>query len=177
MATREEALARAARVRVVLLDADGVLTDGRIFVGAAGEDGRSFFARDGLGVRLGQQAGLTFGIISGRRSRAVAERAAELDIVEIHQGIGDKNACLDDLLRRRELSGEELCFVGDDLVDVPVMRRVGLAAAPADAAPEAREAAHFVAEARGGRGAVREIVEFLLRASGAWQRVTKPYLE
>jgi len=168
---------RAARVRVVLLDVDGVLTDGRIHAGPGGDDGRSFHARDGLGVRLGQQGGLTFGIVSGRRSVAVANRASELDIHEIHQGVVDKIACVDGILERLEVVRDAVCFIGDDLVDIPVMRRVGLAAAPSDAAPEAREAADFVTRSTGGRGAVREVVDLVLKASGKWQQVTKSFLE
>jgi 3-deoxy-D-manno-octulosonate 8-phosphate phosphatase (KDO 8-P phosphatase) len=168
---------RAARVRVVLLDVDGVLTDGRIHAGPDGDEGRSFHARDGLGVRLGQRGGLTFGIISGRSSVAVAGRASELDIHEVHQGIVDKIACVDGILERLEVVRDAVCFIGDDLVDIPVMRRVGLAAAPSDAAPEAREAADFVTRSAGGRGAVREVVDLILRASGEWQQVTKSFLE
>jgi 3-deoxy-D-manno-octulosonate 8-phosphate phosphatase (KDO 8-P phosphatase) len=172
-----ELMDRAGRIRLVLIDADGVLTDGRIHVGAGGEDGRAFHARDGLGVRLGQQAGLSFGIISGRRSAAVAGRADELDITELHQGISDKLACLEQLLERLAIPGDAACFIGDDLVDLPVMRRCGLSAAPSDAAREAREAADYVTESAGGRGAVREVVDLLLRASGKWQEVTKRFTE
>jgi len=168
---------RAARVRVVLLDVDGVLTDGRIHVGPDGDEGRSFHARDGLGVRLGQRGGLTFGIISGRSSVAVADRASELDIHEIHQGIVDKIACVDGILERLEVLRDAVCFIGDDLVDIPVMRRVGLAAAPSDAALEAQEAAHLVTRSAGGKGAVREVVDLVLQASGKWQEVTKSFLE
>jgi 3-deoxy-D-manno-octulosonate 8-phosphate phosphatase (KDO 8-P phosphatase) len=167
----------AARVRLVLLDVDGVLTDGRIHAGPDGDDGRSFHARDGLGVRLGQRGGLTFGIVSGRRSVAVTNRASELDIHEIHQGVMDKIACVDSILERLDVVRDAVCFIGDDLVDIPVMRRVGLAAAPSDAAPEAREAADFVTRSAGGRGAVREVVDLVLKASGKWQEVTKSFLE
>jgi len=168
---------RAAAIRLVLLDVDGVLTDGRIHAGPDGDEGRSFHARDGLGVRLGQRGGLTFGIVSGRSSAAVARRASELDIHEIHQGIVDKNACVDGILERLEVVRDAVCFIGDDLVDIPVMRRVGLAAAPSDAAPEAREAADFVTRAAGGRGAVREVVDLVLQASGKWREVTKSFFE
>jgi 3-deoxy-D-manno-octulosonate 8-phosphate phosphatase (KDO 8-P phosphatase) len=168
---------RGARVRLVLLDVDGVLTDGCIHVTSDGGDGRCFHSRDGLGIRLGQQAGLTFGIISGRSSEVVSRRAAELDITEVHQGIGDKVGCLDAVLEQLGVAADAVCFVGDDLVDVPVMRRVGLAAAPSDAAYEAREVADYVAASAGGRGAVREVVELLLRASGKWSGVTQRFLE
>jgi YrbI family 3-deoxy-D-manno-octulosonate 8-phosphate phosphatase len=177
MSPAPEVLARAGRVRLVLLDVDGVLTDGRIHFGHGGDEGRSFHSRDGVGVRLGQRAGLAFGLISGRHSAAVASRAAELDIREVHQGVRDKTACLETILARLEVAPEAVCFVGDDLVDIPVMRRVGLAAAPGDAAPEAREVADYVTAAGGGRGAVREVVDLLLRASGRWQDVTRSFLE
>lgn len=173
----DETTRRAGRVRLVLLDVDGVLTDGRIHVGSNGEDGRAFHSRDGLGVRLGQSGGLVFGIISGRRSQAVTNRAAELDIEEVHQGIHDKIACLDAIQARLGVTDDATCFVGDDIIDVPVMRRVGLAAAPADAAPVAREAADVVTAASGGRGAVREVVDLLLQASGKWKEVTDRFLE
>ena len=177
MVVTRELRERAGRIRLVLIDADGVLTDGSIHVGANGEDGRAFHARDGLGVRLGQAGGLSFGIISGRRSTAVAGRAEELDITELHQGVSDKVACLERILERLEVPDDAACFIGDDLVDVPVMRRVGLSAAPSDAAREAREAADYVTETAGGRGAVREVVDLLLHASGKWQEVTKQFTE
>jgi len=170
-----EVVHRAQRVRIVLLDVDGELTDGRIHVGAGGEDARSFFVRDGLGIRLGQAGGLRFGVVSGRRSEAVARRVAELDIDEVHQGVRDKAACVDEILGRMGAPAEVVCFVGDDLVDLPAMRRVGLSAAPSDAAPEVLEAADFVTSARGGRGAVREVVDLILRASGRWKKVTEHF--
>jgi len=172
-----EVKARASRIRVVLMDVDGVLTDGTLHLGSRGEDGRCFHARDGLGVRLGQQAGLTFGIVSGRESETVRARASELDIAEVHQGIHDKIGCVEAILARLAQPLDATCFIGDDLVDLPVMRRVGLAAAPADATPEAREAAQVVTECAGGRGAVRELVDLLLRVSGEWERVTKRFYQ
>ena len=167
----------AGQVRMVLVDVDGVLTDGCIQIGPNGEESRSFHARDGMGVRLGQQGGLVFGIISGRSCEAVTRRSSELDFTEVHQGIRDKAQCFEGILARSELSEEAVCFVGDDLVDVPIMRRVGFAAAPGDAAPEVRQAAHFVTASAGGRGALREVVDLLLRASGNWERVTNRFLK
>lgn len=177
MRSRPEWTERAARVHLVLLDVDGVLTDGRIHVGAGGEDGRSFHSRDGVGVRLGQEAGLIFGIVSGRTSGAVSGRAAELDIREVHQGVRDKVACLEAIVARLAVADDAVCFVGDDLVDLPVMRRVGFSAAPSDAAPEVREAADVVTSSGGGRGAVREVVDLILRASGKWHDVTRRFVE
>jgi 3-deoxy-D-manno-octulosonate 8-phosphate phosphatase (KDO 8-P phosphatase) len=169
--------ARAARIRLVLLDADGVLTDGRLYLASGGHDGRAFHTRDGLGIRMGQRAGLQFGIISGRDCDAVRRRGEELSLPEIHLGESDKPRRLQEILARRGLSPEEVCFVGDDLPDLGVMRRVGLAMAPADAAPEVRQAAHRVTRCPGGNGAVREVVELLLRATENWERIIEPYFE
>lgn len=167
---------RARRVSLILLDVDGVLTDGQIHISPQGQEGRSFHARDGQGIRLGQQAGLTFGLLSGRDSPAVSARAAELGIAEVHQRIADKLACFEQLCRRLERVPEEVCYVGDDLIDVPVLRRAGLAAAPADAIAEARAAAHYVTRLPGGRGAVREVIELVLRAGGRWSDAAGRYL-
>jgi len=160
-------------VRLILLDSDGVLTDGRIQMSSDGEESRSFYVRDGLGIRMGQHAGLAFGILSGRQSRVVAQRASELEIAEVHQGVLNKADCFRDVVRRLEIPPEAVCFVGDDLIDVPAMRLAGFAAAPADAASEAREVAHYVTDREGGRGAVREVVDLVLRASGSWDSAVK----
>ena len=168
---------RASRITLVLMDADGVLTDGRIIVFADGNDARAYHARDGLAVRLGQSAGIAFGVVSGRRSPAVALRAQELDFVEIHQGIGAKGACVEEIARRRGIAPEAICFIGDDIVDVPAFRRSGLAIAPADADPEVLPRVHWVGACDGGRGIVRETVDLILRARGAWAHATAPYLE
>ena len=172
-----ESVARAARIRLVLFDADGVLTDGAILVGAGGLDVRAFYVRDGLGILLGREAGLAFGIVSGRRSPAVAERAADLGIVEVHQGVPDKVACVLAIAARHDLALDAVCFVGDDLVDAPIMRRVGLGVAPQDATPEARAAAHYVTTASGGRGAAREEIDLVLHASGRWPAATRRFME
>jgi 3-deoxy-D-manno-octulosonate 8-phosphate phosphatase (KDO 8-P phosphatase) len=172
----EELRARARKVRLVLMDADGVLTDGRIITFADGNEARSYFARDGLGIRMGQQGGLDFGVVSGRSSPAVEARARELDFVEIHQKIAAKGPCVAEIARRRGLDEDELCFIGDDLVDVPAFRRCGLAVAPADADASVFDHVHHVGEACGGRGVVREVVELILRAKGGWERVAAPYL-
>lgn len=171
------AAARAAKIRLVLLDSDGVLTDGKLYLAPGGHDGRAFHTRDGLGIRLGQRAGLEFGIISGRDCEIVARRGAELSIDEIHLGETDKVGRFEEILGRLGHSPDEVCFVGDDLLDLGVMLRVGLAVAPADAATEVRQRAHWVTEHNGGQGAVRDLVEFLLRASGKWERMIERFLE
>ena len=168
---------RARSVRLVLMDADGVLTDGRIIVFADGNDARCYHARDGLAVRIGQNGGLGFGVISGRSSPAVASRAKELDFVEIHQKVAAKGACIEEIARRRGLTLEQVCFVGDDIVDVPAFRRCGLAVAPCDADPEVFAHVHHVGTCAGGRGIVRETVDLILKAHGSWERATAAYLK
>jgi 3-deoxy-D-manno-octulosonate 8-phosphate phosphatase (KDO 8-P phosphatase) len=167
---------RASRITLVLMDADGVMTDGRIITVANGGDARAYHARDGLAIRLGQSAGLAFGVVSGRRSESVALRARELDYVEIHQSVGDKGACVDEISKRRGVPTESICFIGDDIVDVPAFRRCGLAIAPADSDPEVFPRVHWVGASDGGRGIVREAVDLILRARGAWERATAAYL-
>ena len=171
----DDVLARARGIRLVLLDVDGVLTDGRFLLMADGTDGRFFHTRDGHAIRMGQRAGLQFAILSGRRSRAVTLRAEELDLVEVLQGVGDKRAAFGGLLERLALQDTEVCYLGDDVVDLPVLRRAGLAVVPADAAPEAVAVAHWVTTRPGGRGAVREAIELLLKAQGLWEREIERY--
>lgn len=173
---RKEVLERVQKVRFVLMDVDGVLTDGRLFMGSAGEEIRAFHVRDGLGIRMGQRAGLLFGIITGRQSRTVTDRAEELYITEVHQGVLDKSERLDEILGRIKLEPEQVCFIGDDLVDLPVLRRVGFAAAPADAVPEVLETVHYVSSRAGGDGAVRDVVDFLLRSQGKWDAITARFV-
>jgi 3-deoxy-D-manno-octulosonate 8-phosphate phosphatase (KDO 8-P phosphatase) len=152
-----------------------VLTDGGLTIDAEGRVSQRFDVRDGHAVRLGQRAGLGFAIVSGRSSGAVRARAADLAITEVHEGIADKAACVAALLERLGVAADEVCFVGDDVVDLPVMRRVGLAAAPHDAAEEARAIAHYVTSRRGGAGAVREVIELVLRSRGEWTRIMERY--
>ena len=168
---------RARKVRLVLMDADGVLTDGRIIVFADGNEARSYHARDGLAVRIGQNGGLGFGVVSGRSSKAVEARAQELDFVEIHQKVSAKGACIEEIARRRGLGLDEVCFIGDDIVDVPAFRRCGLAVAPADADAEVFGHVHHVGTSDGGRGIVREVVDLILRARGSWDAATAAYLK
>ena len=160
--------ARAAAVELLLLDVDGVLTDGRIVYADDGTELKQFHVRDGSGLKLWHAAGKRSAIVSGRKSGAVERRAAELGIRPVLQGRDDKPAALAEVLAATGLRPEQVCAVGDDLPDVPVLRRCGLAVAVADACPEARAAAHLVTAAGGGRGAVREAVEWLLKLQGAW---------
>jgi 3-deoxy-D-manno-octulosonate 8-phosphate phosphatase (KDO 8-P phosphatase) len=167
--------ARAAAVELLLLDVDGVLTDGSVIYADDGSELKRFHVRDGSGLKLWHAAGKRSAIVSGRKSRAVERRAAELGIAPILQGRDDKLAALAEVLRATGLRAEQVCAVGDDLPDIPVLARCGLAVAVADACAEATAAAHHVTAARGGRGAIREAIEWLLRLQGRWDELTAPY--
>jgi 3-deoxy-D-manno-octulosonate 8-phosphate phosphatase (KDO 8-P phosphatase) len=162
---------RCRRLRLVLSDVDGVLTDGTVLFLPDGRELKPFHIRDGLGIVLAQQAGLRVGIISGRSSEVVARRAAELDIPIVLQGVRDKRAALRELLEREGLDPSQVAYIGDDLNDLPVMQEVGLCAAPADAAREVREQAFMLTDARGGHGCLREFIEAILRSRGDWERL------
>jgi len=161
-----DALARARRVRMVIFDVDGVLTDGRLWYGPGGEELKAFHAFDGHGVKLLQLAGLATALLSGRQSTAVEERARELGIEHVVQGADDKQAAFRTLLRRLRLKQEASAYMGDDVVDLPVLKRCGFACAPHEAPEEVRRSAHYIASAPAGRGAAREVCEFILEAQG-----------
>lgn len=157
-------LARARRVRLLVLDVDGVLTDGRLFLSAAGEELKVFHVRDGSGLVEIQRAGIDVAIISGRDSAAVTRRAAELGIERVSQGVADKGAALEALLAELGVAAEETACVGDDTPDLPMLNRVGLAIGVADSHPALHEAVHWLTPSPGGRGAVREVCDLLLSA-------------
>lgn len=159
------------RIRLVVMDVDGTLTDGRITYTAEGLELKSFHARDGAGIKLLPAAGIRPAILSGRVSAATTRRAAELGIDIVFQGIGDKAGRLRELCEELALDPLEAAFFGDDLGDIPPMRIAGWSAAPADAADEVRAVAHYVSRLGGGRGAVRDAIEVLLRREGHWDRV------
>ena len=159
---------RARRVRLVLLDVDGVLTDGKIVVHADGTESKTFDIRDGTGIVLAQKAGVRVGLLSARQSGATTERANQLRITIVRQGALDKLTTYESLLAELGLDDEEVAFMGDDLLDLPVLGRVGLAAAPADAVDVVRSRVHWVSARRGGDGAVRELAELVLKAQDRW---------
>jgi 3-deoxy-D-manno-octulosonate 8-phosphate phosphatase (KDO 8-P phosphatase) len=167
---------RAARIKLLLMDCDGVLTDGRIWILENGEDQKAFHTRDGLGIDLLHRAGLKSGIISGRTSSALERRAQSLGVSYLWQGRDDKRQAFADTLAQAQVTKEEIAFIGDDLTDLPLMGQSGLAIAVADAAAEVRERAHYVTEAKGGHGAVREAIELILKAQGRWDDLVKAYL-
>lgn len=163
-------VARAAALRalrLVVLDVDGVLTDGGLYYADSGDELKRFHVRDGQGIVLLHAAGIRTAIVTARRSAAVDRRARELGIEEVRQGVGDKLAALKDILARLGIPPAQACYVGDDLGDLDAMRHAGLAAAPADAAPPVRAAAALVTRARGGQGAVRELADRIVAARAA----------
>jgi 3-deoxy-D-manno-octulosonate 8-phosphate phosphatase (KDO 8-P phosphatase) len=158
------------------MDCDGVLTDGRIWVLENGEDQKGFNAHDGLGLDLLHRGGIKSGIISGRRSIALERRAQALRIAYLRQGCENKVAAFEEILAEAGLTQSDVAFIGDDLNDIPLMRRSELAVAVADAAAEAKLNAHVVTSAPGGRGAVRETVELILKAQNRWDELIQSYL-
>lgn len=161
---KPEIIERAKRLKLLLMDCDGVLTDGRIWLTADGEEQKAFHVRDGQGIVLLHRAGVQTGIISGRASAATERRASELGMTFLRQGVTDKVLVLEEVLREAGVSPDDCAYVGDDVGDVEIMRRVGLAVAVADAAEVAKGVAHFITTASGGKGAVREVCATILQA-------------
>lgn len=161
----DEVARRARRIKLLLMDCDGVMTDGRIWLTPDGDEQKGFHARDGLGIKLLHAAGIDTGIISGRTSNMVARRARDLEMTFVRQGVHDKVAVLKEILKAASITVDECAYIGDDIPDVSVMQSVGLACAVADAAEEAKQVAHYVTRAAGGFGAVREVVDLILKAA------------
>lgn len=167
---------RAARIKLFLMDCDGVLTDGRIWILENHEDQKAFHTRDGLGLEIFHRAGLKSGVISGRMSSALDRRAQKLGMSYVRQGNEDKEQAFAEIVADAGLTNDEVAFAGDDLTDIPLMAKCGLALAVADGAAETRAHAHYVTQARGGCGAVREMVELILKSQGRWDDLLKHYL-
>jgi 3-deoxy-D-manno-octulosonate 8-phosphate phosphatase (KDO 8-P phosphatase) len=172
----EDVLARASRIRLLILDIDGVLTDGRLYFDAKGETLKVFHVRDGHGIKMAQRSGLEVALVSGRRSDAAYHRARELGVNRFYEGVRDKVTILEELLATLNLQPNEAAAVGDELVDLPLFHRVGLGVAVVDAVPEVVAAAHWVTSLPGGRGAVREVCDLILKARGKWQELINPWL-
>ena len=168
---KAEALAARCRsLRLVLSDVDGVMTDGTILLLPGGGEAKAFHVRDGIGVALAHRVGLRTGLISGRSSESVTRRAAELGMAVVRQGVKDKGAALREVLAEQGLTARQVAYIGDDIVDLPILTEVALSAAPADAALEVKTQVYMIMQARGGRGCLREFVEAILRARGDWER-------
>ncbi|MDD5099406.1 MAG: HAD-IIIA family hydrolase [Syntrophales bacterium] len=171
----ERLLNKIKRVKLLVLDVDGVMTDGRIVMDDAGLESKQFDVRDGHGLKILMRFGIAVVLLTGRRSRVVEHRAADLGITEVHQGVRNKTEIFTEILRRLDISPEETACVGDDLVDIPLFRRSGFSVAVADAVPEARRIADYVTMHGGGRGAVREVCEVILKAQNRWPDVAARY--
>ena len=174
---REEIERRAARVRLLVLDCDGVLTDGRITLLDTGDEEKSFHTRDGHGLVLLHRAGLQSAVISGRTSSALARRARDLGIQHLRQGTHNKIVEFREVLEAAGVNEDETCVVGDDVTDIPLMRRAALAVAVADATEDTRAHAHYVTRLPGGFGAVREVCELILKGQGRWEELMRRYTE
>ena len=166
---------RARRIRLLVLDVDGVLTDGQLLYGRDGESLKGFDIHDGLALVAWKQSGFLLAVLSGRRSSASARRLAELGLEEVYQGLAKKHPKYIDILQRLNCRDHEVAVVGDDLPDLPLMTRAGLAIAPANAVPEVKAQAHVVTRRAGGQGAVREAIELILRAQGRWNHLVRRY--
>jgi 3-deoxy-D-manno-octulosonate 8-phosphate phosphatase (KDO 8-P phosphatase) len=170
-------VAKGKKIRVLLMDVDGVLTDGRVWL-ASWPDGtaheiKGFDAYDGQGLMLARTMGLRTGVITGRESPALARRAKEMGLEFVYQGQATKTMAFDEILAKSGVREEEVCYVADDLPDLPVLRRVGLAVAVANASAEVKKAAHYVTKHNGGGGAVREVVEMILKVQGKWSEAVE----
>jgi 3-deoxy-D-manno-octulosonate 8-phosphate phosphatase (KDO 8-P phosphatase) len=166
---------RCQPIELILADVDGVLTGGQIVFDNEGIETKQFHIRDGLGIRLWQRAGYRFGLITGRSSHIVKIRAAELGVELVRQTAEDKLPVAQQILAHLKLEPHQVCYIGDDLPDLPVVRHVGLGVAVADACGELREAAHYVTQLPGGTGAVREIIEMILKAQRRWDDLIQKY--
>jgi len=167
---------RARRIRLLILDCDGVLTDGRIIMLPGSDETKTFDVKDGHGIVMAQRAGLRIAIISGRKSSVVRARAKELGVTHLYEMAWVKTEPYEKLLAEEGLTDEEVCYVGDDVVDIPLLRRAGLGVAVADAVEETKNHSHIVTEREGGRGAVREVIEFILKAQDKWDEAMIRYL-
>jgi 3-deoxy-D-manno-octulosonate 8-phosphate phosphatase (KDO 8-P phosphatase) len=163
---------KAKKIRLLLLDVDGVLTDGRIIIDDRGVETKQFHVRDGQGISLLLRAGINVGFLTARSSRSVVSRAKELNVKLVRQGVRNKLEAYKEIKRRSGLKDDQIAYVGDDIVDRPVLESVGLAVAVADGWPELISTVDFVTAAAGGRGAVREVAELLLRTQGKWSNLT-----
>lgn len=168
-------LERAQKIRLLIMDVDGVLTDGRIWQDSLGQEFKSFDVKDGHGIVMAHRAKLRTALISGRESESTVRRAKELGIEIVFQKIWNKLEVYEQILRDTELTPEEVAYVGDDVIDIPLLHRVGLAVAVADAVEEVKAAAHVVTQRAGGQGAVREVIELILRAQGQWATLMERY--
>ena len=189
MPKKSSAQARARRIKLLLFDVDGVLTDGKLFLfpvstsesggAASGQivvEAKGFHAQDGAGISIARIAGIKAGLITRRNSETVALRARDLKLEQVHQGIRNKLKAFREILSAERLSASEVAFVGDDVIDLTVMRNCGFSVAVANARREVKQAAHYVTPHAGGDGALRDVIEFILRAQGKWKQAVEKYI-
>jgi len=172
----EDIQRRAARITLLLFDVDGVLTDGKILMHPDGTESKQFDIKDGTAIVWAQRCGLTVGLLSARASASTTQRASQLGIALVHQGVASKLDTFERILEEQGIDAGQVAYMGDDVLDLPVLSRAGLAAAPSDAADEVRARVHWVSRARGGDGAARELVERILRAQNKWDELLASYL-
>ena len=170
-----DALERAKKVELIIFDVDGVLTDGKIYMGENGELFKAFHCHDGFGMTATRKCGLKMAIITGRTSPCTANRAREIGIHSVKQGQMNKRGAYKELKAEFNLTDEQIAYVADDIIDLPVFVQVGFRAAVGDAAEEVKERAHFISDNLGGYGAVREVLEFILKAQGKWDKIIRQY--
>lgn len=163
-------------IKLIIVDVDGVLTDGKIYCNARGEEQKVFHVKDGSGIAFWHRAGLKSAIISGRSSSAVKQRAKELGIKDVYQKALNKLEAYEEIIKKHALKDEEVCYIGDDLIDLPVLRRVGFPVAVSDSPEEVLGSVNYVTRASGGNGAVREVVEKILKFQGKWEAILQKYL-
>ncbi len=171
----QEILERAAGIKLVIFDVDGVLTDGSLFLGDDGQEYKAFHAKDGLGMKMLQATGVEIGIITARNSRVVSTRMESLDVKHVYQGKLKKITAFEDLKQKLMLKNEQIAFVGDDVVDLPIMRKVGLAVCVQDGHRFVKQHAHWETPSPGGRGAAREVCELVMEAQGTLQSTLESY--
>lgn len=167
--------ARARAIRAILFDVDGVLTDGKILLHADGTESKQFDIKDGTAIVWAQRLGVTIGFLSARSSASTAQRAAQLGVTLVHQGVASKIDAYDQVVRGLQLGDDQVAYMGDDVLDLPVLSRAGLSAAPADAVADVRSRVHFVSARNGGDGAARELIEVVLRAQNKWNDLVAAY--
>ena len=168
--------ARARCIRLLLFDVDGVLTDGTVLIHPDGSESKQFAIKDGIAIVLAQRLGLLTGVLSGRASAATRHRAQQLGMSIVHENVTTKIGTYEEILQRHRLRDEEVAYMGDDLLDLPVLLRAGLSAAPADAVADVRSRVDWISQVCGGEGAARELVELVLRAQGKWDAAVESYV-
>jgi 3-deoxy-D-manno-octulosonate 8-phosphate phosphatase (KDO 8-P phosphatase) len=172
-----ELIEQAKKIKILVLDVDGVLTDGRIIYGSYGDELKNFDVNDGLGMYLIRRSGIKCVILTAKGSRVVAKRAKELKVAKVYKDFHYKIVALRKIRKKFRVEDEEICFIGDDVIDIPVLKRIGLAVCPPNAMEDVKPFAHLITKKTGGRGAVREICDFIMKAQGTWDKVMARYYE